>query len=65
MEDEFFTVKEFAEMLKVHTDTIRKEIKRGRLRAIRIGIGKNSVLRIYKYELDRYIAEEYQKYEEI
>jgi excisionase family DNA binding protein len=53
MHDAFYTVDEFAKLLKVHPQTIRKAIKKGRLQACRAGYGKRSPLRIPGEELSR------------
>lgn len=53
---EVCSVVEFAGLLKVHPNTVRKAIKCGRIQAFRIGVGKRSSYRIYKYELERMAA---------
>lgn len=50
---DFVSIKEFAAILGVHPDTIRRSIRRGRINAIRIGGGKRSVYRIPKSEMNR------------
>ena len=37
LNDEFYTIEEVAQMLKVHHTTIRRAIKNGRLKAFKIG----------------------------
>jgi excisionase family DNA binding protein len=49
--EEFYTVEEVAEMLKVHDRTIRREIQRGKLKKVMIG---NS-LRIRRDDLEEYL----------
>ena len=51
--DTFYTVKEFATLLKVNPETIRKAIRSGKIIAIKPGGGKTSSLRIPRIELDR------------
>ena len=50
---DFVSIKEFAALLGVHPDTIRRSIRRGRINAIRVGGGKRSVYRIPKTETNR------------
>lgn len=50
---DFVSIKEFAAILGVHPDTIRRSIRRGRINAIRIGGGKRTVFRIPKSETNR------------
>lgn len=49
--EEFYTVEEVAELLKVHDRTIRREIQRGKLKKVMIG---NS-LRIRRDDLEEYL----------
>ena len=50
---DFLSIKEFAALLKVHRNTVRRCILRGRINAIKIGGIKNSVYRIPKSEIQR------------
>lgn len=50
---DFLTIKEFADHLGVHPDTIRRSIKRGRITAVRLGAGKRAIYRIPKSEINR------------
>jgi len=50
---EFFTVHEFAIMLKVSDITIRRAIKSGRIHAFRIGSEKNANWRIHEGQIAR------------
>lgn len=43
---EFLTVKEFAKCLRIHYNTVRNMIKKGRIHAFKIGNGKTSDFRI-------------------
>lgn len=51
--EDFLSIKEFAALLKVHHNTVRRCILRGRINAIKIGGVKNSVYRIPRSELQR------------
>jgi len=51
--EEYLTIKEFAGLIRVHTNTIRNSIKNGKLQSVRIGIGKRACHRIPKSELSR------------
>jgi DNA binding domain, excisionase family len=53
MQEEYYTVEEISNILKVHPNTVRKSIKKGRITAFRAGSGKRSPLRIAKSELER------------
>lgn len=53
MEDEYFTVKEFAKKLKVGPQSIRRAIQKGRILAFRPGVGKKAPWRISATELGR------------
>lgn len=50
---EYYTVKEFAHLLKVNPETIRNAIRSGKIIAIKPGGGKTSGLRIPEIELQR------------
>jgi excisionase family DNA binding protein len=47
-----YSVREVAELLGVHPETIRRLIHDGRVGAVRVG----RVLRIESYEVDRFLA---------
>jgi len=53
MEDEFFSVKEVATILKVHPNTIYRAIDKGYILAIRVGDRKRSPYRISKIIIDK------------
>lgn len=53
--DIYYTVKEFANLLKVKPETIRRGIRSGNIIAVRIGDGKTSSLRIPRVQLDRMV----------
>lgn len=52
-EKEFLTVKEFADLLNIHPNTVRRSIKSGRISAFKIGSGKRSDYRIPRAEINR------------
>jgi excisionase family DNA binding protein len=52
--ERFMTVREVAEALSKHSNTVRGDISRGNLKAVRLG-GRNS-LRISLSEYHRYVA---------
>lgn len=49
----FYSIKEFARKLGVHTNTIRRAIKSGRIGGFKVGSGKKSIYRIPHSEIDR------------
>lgn len=53
---EFYTIKEFAKLLQVHPETIRKAVRNGKIIALKPGGGRTSSLRIPRLELDRMAA---------
>ena len=53
MNKEFYSVEEFAILLDLTPQTIRKSIREGRIFAIRAGIGKKSAYRIHHSQIDR------------
>jgi excisionase family DNA binding protein len=55
-EKEFYSIEDFAALLNLHPNTIRTSIKKGRLNAFRIGVGKTAAWRISRSEINR-IAE--------
>jgi len=52
--DQYYSVKEFAKLLKLHENTIRQALKRGKIQSVRLGTG-NSVHRIPKSEISRLV----------
>ena len=50
---DFLSVKEFAKLVNIHTNTVYKAIAYGRLAAFRVGGGKRSVFRIPATETER------------
>ncbi|MBA4544692.1 helix-turn-helix domain-containing protein [Thermoactinomyces daqus] len=51
MFDKFYTIEEIAEILKVHDRTVRREIERGNLKAVKVG----SVWRITHKDFEEYL----------
>ena len=50
---EFFSIKEFAIIMKVSEITIRRAIKCGRIMAFKVGSPKNGVVRIHEGQIKR------------
>ncbi len=53
---QFYTVRELAQVLRVHQNTVYHAIKCGRIQAVRAGKGNRATLRIYKSEVERMMA---------
>lgn len=49
----YFTIQEFADKLKIHHQTVRRDIKNGRIYAFRASSGKRASYRIAESELER------------
>lgn len=52
-EKHFLSINEFALLLRVHPNTIRRSIKSGRISAFKVGSGKRGTYRIPKNEINR------------
>lgn len=52
MQPEFYSIKEVAVIFNVHSNTIRRAIKKGYIIAIRIGEGPKSPYRISRKSID-------------
>lgn len=50
---EFYSINEFSKLLDVHSNTIRRAIKSGRINAFKVGVGKKSTYRIPRSEINR------------
>lgn len=55
---EFYTTREFAELLSVHPKTVINLIHAKKIRAVNVSIGKKPVYRILCKEYLRFISEE-------
>lgn len=53
IENEFLSVKEYAALLNVHPNTVRRSLKSGRISGFKVGSGKRSDYRIPKSEINR------------
>lgn len=51
--EEYMSIKEFAAMMKMHPNSIRRSIKNGKLQAVRVGFGGHPAYRIPKSEISR------------
>lgn len=49
----YYSIKEFAALVRVHPNTIRNAIKSGRISAFRVGFGARSAYRIAASEIQR------------
>jgi len=52
-EEDFYTVMEFSNKLRIHPNTVRKLVKSGKIQSFRIGEGPRSDYRIPKTEISR------------
>ena len=57
MERRALKVEEAAEVLGTHPETIRRMIRDGSLRAVRLGTGSRSPFRVPNEEIDRFLRE--------
>lgn len=60
-EKHFYSIKEFAEKLRVHENTVRRSIKSGRIAAFRFTNDKNGAYRIPHSEIDRIVVQDLRK----
>ncbi len=49
----YYSIKEFAVKLSIHSNTVRRAIKSGRIAAFKVGSGKKSTYRIAHSEIGR------------
>ena len=61
MEDEFLSVKEFADLINVHQNTVRRAIKSGKINCLRVGTGVRAIYRIPRTETNRLAYEHLEK----
>lgn len=59
--DRYYTVEEFAKILKIGPQSIRRAIRAGRIQAFRVSIGKKAAYRISETEFDRIAVMSYQE----
>ncbi len=52
-EKQFLSITEFAKLLRIHPNTVRRSIKSGRISAFKVGSGKRGTYRIAKAEINR------------
>lgn len=52
-EKHFLSITEFAILLRIHPNTVRRSIKNGRISAFKVGSGKRGTYRIAKTEINR------------
>lgn len=62
--DEFYTVEEFANILKVTPETIRRAIRAGRIAAIKYNDCKKGSWRISRHQFDKMASSYMTKYGE-
>lgn len=60
-DSDLLSVKEFAEKLRVHPNTVRRGLKSGRIAGLRTGTGKRSTWRIPYSEIARMAAEDWRE----
>ena len=53
MNKDFLSIIEFAEVLNLHPNTVRRAIKNGRISAFKVGAGKKASYRIPRSEIQR------------
>lgn len=59
--DKFYSPQQVAESLNVSSRTILNLIRDGKIKAVIVGGTKRITYRIYEKELDRFMAENYEK----
>jgi len=58
---DFYTIAEFAEKLRVHPNTVRRNIKNGRIAAFKFSTDKKSTYRIPHTEIERLVMFDLEK----
>lgn len=53
VKSDFYTIQEFANKLGVHSNTIRRLVKKGKINVINLGTGKRYIYRIPHSEINR------------
>ena len=56
MNYKFYSIKDFAKIMDVHPNTIRRCIKDAKISAFRIGTGKKASWRILESEIERLLS---------
>lgn len=56
-EQEWYTVAEVADLLRIDPQTVRRHLHAGRMKYSKLGPGRTSPIRIPVSELDRYLSE--------
>jgi excisionase family DNA binding protein len=63
--DKFLTPEEVADIFKITRRSVLELIRSGRLKAVQVGVGNiRNTYRIYSKEVDRFMSENYERYEE-
>ena len=63
--EEYYTTEEVAKILKVSYKTVRRMIESGKIKTIDVGFGsERKAHRILAGELDRFVAEQYERNKE-
>lgn len=57
MDEKLLTIKQVAERLQLHPDTIKRMIRSGKLQAAKMGEAKNSHYRISELALTAFLAQ--------
>lgn len=57
MDEHFLSIKEYAYLIRVHPNTVRRSIKNGHCKAFRTGSGCKAVYRIPRSEINRLALE--------
>lgn len=57
MDEDFLSIKEYALLIRVHPNTVRRSIKNGHCKAFRTGRGCKAVYRIPRTEINRLALE--------
>lgn len=56
-EKKIYTVEELAKMLQLSAETVRRSIRDGKIKVIRLGTGSKPPIRITKAEVDKILSE--------
>lgn len=61
IDKEFLSIKELAKLICVHPNTIRRNVKNGKINAFKVGKGIRSIFRIPRTEIHRLSYEHLEK----